>query len=141
VAPTTLSAILAAWKTLVEASPVSLIPTVAPFTHDQQPSGMVASSYYFEDGGNVSRASVTNNAEVRVDRVTLWLAMPVNFAADTTLQAMETLIDTIYKQLLGLALTAGYNVAADTRRVTHPKDGELLIGSASFTVDFDFSTT
>lgn len=139
-APTTLAAILAAWGTVVEASPVSLVPTVAAFTHDLQPAGMVANSYYFEDGGNVSRSSVTNQAEVRVDRVTVWIAKPLNFAGPATLQAMQTLIDTVYKQLLVLAVSAGYNVIADTRRVTVPKDGEVLIASAAFTVDFDFST-
>lgn len=139
-AATDLATIMAAWATLVEAAPLSLIHTIAPFTHDQQPAGMVANSYYVEDGGNISRSSVTNDGEVRVDRIILWIAKPLNFAGPTTLQAMETLIDAVYKQLLVLARTAGYNVIADTRRITTPKENELLIASAAFTVDFDFST-
>lgn len=139
-AATDLATILAAWAGVVEAAPVSLVPTVAAFTHDLQPGGMVGNSYYFEDGGNISRASVTNGAEVRVDRITVWIAKPLNFAGPATLQAMQTLIDTVYRQLLVLALASGYNVIADTRRVTAAKDSELLIASAAFTVDFDFST-
>jgi hypothetical protein len=139
-AATDLATILASWATTVEAAPLSLVPTVAPFTHDQQPGGMVANSYYFEDGGNVERTSVTNNAEVRRDRVTVWIAKPVNFAGPVTLRTMQTLIDDLYRNLLVLARANGYNVDADTRRVTHPPTGELLIASASFTVDFDFSS-
>lgn len=137
-AATDLATILAAWATVVEASPVSLTPTIAAFTHDLQPGGMVANSYYFEDGGNVSRASMTNDAEVRVDRVTVWIAKPLNFAGPATLQAMETLIDDLYRHLLVEARDNGYNVEADTRRVTRPATMEVLIASASFTVDYDF---
>jgi secreted Zn-dependent insulinase-like peptidase len=139
-AATTLAAILASWKTVVEDDAVALVPTVAPFTHDQQPNGMVANSYYLEDGGNVQRSSMTNNAEVRIDRVTFWIAYPVNFDGDTALQALETLVDTIYRALLVQARTDGYNVEADTRRITRPAGLELLVASQAFTVDFDFST-
>jgi hypothetical protein len=139
-AATTLAAILASWKTVVEDDAVALVPTVAPFTHDQQPAGMVANSYYLEDGGNVQRSSMTNNAEVRIDRVTFWIAYPVNFDGDTALQALETLVDTIYRALLVQARTDGYNVEADTRRITRPAGFELLVASQAFTVDFDFST-
>lgn len=139
-AATDLAAILTAWAALLEASPLSLIPTEAAFTHDQQPNATVGNSYYLVDDGNVDRKSVTNSAEVRVDRVTVWIAKPLNFAGPAQLRTMETLIDAIYRQLLVLALAAGYNVEADTRRVTHPPNTELLIASASFRVDFDFST-
>lgn len=139
-AATTLAAILADFATVLEGDAVGLVPTVAAFTHDQQPAGMVANSYYIEDGGNVQRASQTNQAETRIDRLTVWMATPLGFAGPATLQAMQTLIDTVYKQLLVTARANGYNVEADTRRVTAPRDGELLIASASFTVDFDFST-
>lgn len=139
-ATTDLASILAAWTALVEAAPLALVPTTAAFTHDQQPNATVANSYYFEDGGNVERKSVTNSVEVRVDRVTCWIAKPLNFAGAATLQAMETLIDDLYRQLLVLALTAGYNVTADTRRITVGKDSEVLIASAAFLVDFDFSS-
>jgi hypothetical protein len=139
-AATTLAAILASWKTVVEDDAVALVPTIAPFTHDQQPNGMVANSYYLEDGGNVQRSSMTNNAEVRIDRVTFWIAYPVNFDGDTALQALETLVDTIYRALLVQARTDGYNVEADTRRITRPAGLELLVASQAFTVDFDFST-
>jgi hypothetical protein len=138
-ATTDLATILAAWATLVEASPLSLTPTVAAFTHDQQPGGMVANSYYFDDGGNVQRASITNDQEVRIDRVTVWIAKPLNFAGPAALQAMQTLIDDLYRHLVVEARDNGYNVEADTRRVTRPATSELLIASASFTVDYDFN--
>lgn len=139
-AATDLATILASWATVVEAAPLSLIPTTAAFTHEQQPGGMVANSYYFDDGGNVSRASMTNSAEVRVDRITAWIAKPLNFDGPSTLQTLETLIDDLYRSLLVQARADGYNVEADTRRVTRPATSELLIASASFTVDYDFSS-
>ena len=138
-ATTDLASILASWATVVEASPLSLTPTVAAFTHDQQPGGMVANSYYFDDGGNVNRASMTNDKEVRVDRITLWIAKPLNFAGATTLQVLHTLLDDIYRYLLVQARTDGYNVEADTRRITRPATGEVLIASMSFTADYDFN--
>lgn len=137
-AATTLSAILAAWRTLVESAPLSLRPTNAAFTHDVQPNAALDESYYLVDDGAVSRASVTADVEVRVDRLTIWIAKPVNFAGPDQLQAMEDVIDDLYRQLVVLARAAGYNVEADTRRVTRPPNTEHLIASASFRVDYDF---
>jgi hypothetical protein len=139
-AATTLSAILAAWATVLEAAPLALRPTAAAFTHDVQPNAALDESYYLVDDGAVSRASVTNGMEVRVDRVTLWMAKPLNFAGPTQLQALEDLLDDIYRTLIPVARAAGYNVEADTRRVTHPPNTEHLIASATFRVDYDFST-
>src|SRR5262245_47665911 len=109
-AATDLATILAAWATVVEDDAIALRPTVAAFTHDQQPAGTVANSYYFDDGGNVARTSMTHDAEARVDRITTWIAKPLNFDGPGTLQAMHTLIDTIYRYLLVEARTHGYNV-------------------------------
>jgi hypothetical protein len=83
---------------------------------------------------------VTNAVEVRVDRVQVWIAKPLNFVPAAQLQAMETLGDDVYRNLLVRARANGYNVEADTRRVTHPPNTELLIGSFDFLIDFDFSS-
>lgn len=139
-ATTSLAAILAAWATRLEAAPLSLVRSAVAFTHDQQPNATLDDSYYLTDDGNVSRTSMTNSLEVRIDRVTVWMTKPLNFAGDQQLLVMETLIDDIYRQLLALALTAGYNVEADTRRVTHPPNTELLVANATFRVDYDFSS-
>lgn len=138
-AATDLAAILAAWATLLEAAPLSLVPTAAAFTHDLQPNATVPDSYYLTDDGAVDRKSVTHDAEVRVDRLTVWIAKALNFSGPTQLQAMETLLDDVYRRLNVLARAAGYNVEADTRRVTHPPNTELLIASATFRVDYDFN--
>lgn len=139
-AATTLAAILAAWATALEASPLSLLKAVGPFTHDNQPNGSIANSYYLTDGGKVSRTSVTNHVEVRVDRLQVWIAKPLNFDPDGQLQAMETLGDDVYRNLLVLARAAGYNVEADTRRITRPANSELIIANFDFLVDYDFSS-
>lgn len=139
-AATTLALIIAAWRTVVEASPLSLVPTVAAFTHDNQPNGTITNAYYIEDGGQVERKSMTNNLEVRVDRLTFWVTKPLNFDSDGQFTAMENLGDSIYKYLLPNARTNGWNVEADQRRITRPPNTELIVASFSFTVDYDFSS-
>src|SRR4051812_10903133 len=102
-AATDLAAILAAWATLFEAATLALTPTIAAFTHDLQPNATVPNSYYLTDDGNVQRQSITHDVEARVDRITVWIAKPLNFTGPTQLQAMETLIDDIYRRLVVLA--------------------------------------
>ena len=137
-ATTDLAAILTAWPATLEASPLSLVPTAVTFTHDLQPAGMVARSYYLTDDGQISRSSATNDVEVRIDRVTLWVAYPRDFAGAAALTALSDLLDDVYRTLLPIARTAGYNLDPDTRRIT-PKD-DVLIASQAFRVDYDFSS-
>lgn len=139
-AVTTLAAILAAWGTTLEASPLSLVPASGPFTHDNQPNATLANSYYVTDGGKVSRTSLTNDVEARIDRLQVWIAKPLNFDPDGQLQAMETLLDNVYRYLLPVARAAGYNIEADTRRVSRPANSELIIANQDLLVDYDFSS-
>jgi hypothetical protein len=140
-AATTLAAILAAWDLVLQAAPLSLVPAIGPFTHDQQPNATIADSYYVTDGGTITRTSATNDVEVRVDRLQVWIAKPLTFgagAAAAQLQAMADLGDDLYRYLVVAARTAGYNVEADTRRISAAKDSELLIANFDFRVDYDF---
>lgn len=139
-ATTDLKSIIDAWQTLLEAAPLSLKPTQVPFTHDRQPNAMVPDSYYIDDGGIVNRRSVTNDVEVRVDRLRIWVAKPLAFVGQAQFEAMEQLADTIYRYLLVNARANGWNVDADSRRVTRPAAAELIIGEFGFRVDYDFSS-
>lgn len=138
---TDLKTIIDAFQSVLEAAPLSLKPTQVPFTHDRQPNTMVADSYYIDDGGTVNRQSVTNDVEVRVDRLRIWVAKPLAFAGQAQFEAMEQLADTIYRYLLVNARANGWNVDADARRVTRPAAAEVIIGEFGFRVDYDFNSS
>jgi len=140
VATTDLATILAAWPALLEAAPLSLTPTIVAFTHDAQPNDTLPDSYYLTDEGQVDRKSVTHDVEVRIDRIGVWIAKPLNFAGAAQLIALSAILDDLYRQLVVLGRAAGYNVEADTRRITHPPNTELLIASQVLRVDYDFSS-
>lgn len=137
-AVTDLKSIIDAWQLVLEASPVSLVRAQQAFSHDRQPNANIQDTYWIDDGGAVNRRSVTNHQEVRVDRLVVMVAKPISFVGLDQFEAMEQLGDTIYRQLSADGRTNGWNVEADTRRITHPPKTELIVASFGFRVDYDF---
>lgn len=138
-ADTDLASIVTVFEATCEADPSSLRKSTIPFTHDRQPNGTIQDSYWIEDGGPVSRSSVTNAGEVRIDRLVVWIARPLAFAGRAQVAALEQLGDTIYRALVAAGTANGWNVEADSRRITMPKNTDLVIASFGFRVDYDFS--
>lgn len=140
-ATTDLTSILAAWREVLEATPLSLGRAAQPFTFDRIPNAALQNAYYIEPAGQVGRRSQTNDVETRVDRLIVWVAKPLAFAANDQLAAMVTLMDEIYRYLSADGRTNGWNVEQDGHQVQQPKKTELLIGRFSFTVDYDFDAS
>jgi hypothetical protein len=140
-ATTDLASIIAAWRLVLEQPPVSLARAQQAFSHDRQPNSLIQDSYWIGDAGAISRASVGNEQEVRIDRLEVWVAKPVSFAGVAQFEALEQLGDQIYRYLSADGRTQGWNVEADTRRITQPKGTELLIASFAFRTDYDFDAS
>lgn len=138
-AATDLAAIIAVFRQVCEA--VELVATSQPFTHDRQPNAAIQDSYWIEDGGAISRESQTNYAETRVDRLVVWIAKPLAFAGAAQFEALEQLGDTLYRALVAEGTVQGWNVEAENRRLTNPRNTELVVGSFAFRVDYDFSAS
>lgn len=138
-ATTDLKSILDRFQVVLAATPLSLSQSQQAFSHDRQPNGLVQNVFWIEDGGKVSGRSVTNYAEVRIDRLRVFVSKPLAFAGLAQMEAMVQLGDTMYRELVEDGLTQGWNIELDGHRVTQPKNTELLIGSFDFRVDYDFS--
>jgi hypothetical protein len=140
-AATTLSAILTRFRTACEASPCSLTQTGDTFTHDRQPNAALTNSYRLEDAGTSQNLEATNNVAVRVDRVTVWIAQKVNFAGPTAEAAIEDKLVSIERAILADGPSNSYHARLESRRVSRPAGKDWLVGSASFSVDYDYATT
>lgn len=140
-AATTLAAILALMRATLEGDTVGLTASGQPFTHDRQPNSVLQDTYYLDDGGQISRQSVTNDQEVRIDRLVVYVAKPLAFAGQDQVDAMHTLLDTIYTQLVQTARDHGWNIESDQRRVTRNPKTQLIVGSLGVNVDYDFDAT
>lgn len=137
-AETTLTAILTRFSAVLEAAPLSLVPTADAFSHDRQPTGLADNTYFVDDGGLVSSRPVGNYKAVRIDKLTVLVALKINRDGHARKKVMETTLLTIERYIKADGPANGYHAEfAGGRRVTHPRGSELLIGSIAFTVDYD----
>lgn len=137
-ADTTLAAIMARFRAVLEASPLTLTLTAEAFTHDRQPTTLVSSTYYLEDAGLGSSRSVGNYKAVRVDRIKVFAALKINGAPHTAKETLETTLLTIERYLKADGPANGYHVeVAGGRQVTHKKGSEYLVGSITLSADYD----
>lgn len=140
-ATTDLARIIAAWRLVLEQDPLALQPAQQAFSHDRQPNAMMQDTYWIGDAGTVSRFSCGNDQEVRIDRLEVWVARPVSFAGQAQFEVLEQLGDQIYRYLSSDGRIRGWNVEADSRRITNPQGTELLIASFGFRADYDFDSS
>lgn len=136
---TDLASIVAAWDLVLTGAVVGLAPSQLAFSHDRQPNAQLQNTYWLEDGGIVNRRSTTNDMEVRIDRLRLYIAKPMAFAGRSQQVAMLALFDTIYRELAADGRANGWNVELLGHRVTSPAKSEIVVGSLDLSVDYDFS--
>lgn len=134
----TLAAIFARFRTVLEASPLSLKATKDAFSHDRQPNSLLHGSYYLADGGLVSSRPVGNYKAVRIDRVVIYIAASLKFAGETAKETMETTLLTAERYIKADGHAQSYHAEiASGRRISRPKGGDFLIASLPITVDYD----
>lgn len=138
-ADTTLKAIIDRFQAVCEASPQSLKKAKDAFSHDRQPNGLLTDTYFIQDDGVLSSVEVTNNAEARIDRLTVFLARKVSFDAVTAMESMETSLSRLERAIEADGLSNNYHARLQTRRVSRPKDKDFVIGGVGFTCDYDYS--
>lgn len=138
-ATTTLKAIIDRFQVVCEASPLSLIKTVEPFSFDQQPNATIDDRYWIEDGGLTESEPVTSNAEVRMDTLIVWMASRLKFAGQTTQETMETTLVTLERYILDDGAANSYQATLTGREVQKVDDVDVLMASATFVVDYDYT--
>lgn len=137
-ADTTLAAIYARVRAVLEAAPLNLKPTKDAFSHDRQPNTLLDGSYYLEDGGLQSNRPATNYKAVRIDRIIVLVAAQLKFAPEVAKETMHTTLLTAERYIKADGPAHSYHAEiAVGRRITRPKNGDFLIGSIPFTVDYD----
>lgn len=138
-ATTTLATIVDRVRTVLEASPFSLIPCRDQFSHDRQPNSVVDSSYWIEDTGLGSTASLTNQIQARRDRVTVYVARKLKFAPVAELDTLQDTLLDIERYIKADGPDQSYHVDLLGRRVSRPAETDLAIGSVTLEVDYDLS--
>lgn len=138
-AATTLKAIIDRFQAVLEAAPLSLTATREPFSHDLSPNTVIDSAYRIKDDGLSRSRPVGANQFVRVDRLTIFIAKKLNFAGQTAVETMETLLNTIERQILADDNSHDYHASIEGRLVTQPPKTDIAIASLTLLVDYDFS--
>lgn len=124
-------------QVVMEASPISMVQTREPFSHERQPSGLIQNVYRIEDAGLVSTRPITNRTQARIDAYRVWFTRKMAFAGQTALEAVEDSIVAIERAVIADGLAQGYHVTFAGR---NPRAvGDLVIASVTFNVDYDFS--
>ncbi len=140
-AATTLKAIVDRFQAVLEASPLSLKATRDAFSHDRQPNALLDGTYYIQDDGVAESRPVSNHADVRIDRLTVFLARKLAFDGQTQKETIETTLNTIERYLIADGPANSYHAFIGGRRVTRPAGTDIAIGSITVHVDYDFSTS
>lgn len=140
-AATTLKAIIDRFQAVLEAAPLSLAPTKEPFSHDLSPNTVLDSAYRIKDDGLVRNQPVGANQFVRVDRLTVFIAKKLAFTAQTVAETMETLLNTIERQILADDAAHEYHASVEGRTITQPPNTDIAIASLTVLVDYDYSGT
>lgn len=137
-ADTTLAAIMARFRAVLEAAPLVLTLTAESFTHDRQPTTLVSNTYFLEDAGLQSNKAVGNYKAVRIDRIRVFVALKINAVPHTAKETLETTLLTIERYLKADGQANGYHVElAAGRQVTHRKGSDYLVGSVTLACDYD----
>ncbi len=135
---TTLAAIQTRFREVLEADPLYLVAARDAFSHDRQPNTLVDDAYCVVDDGVVSQRPTTNYMAARIDRVTVYVARTLKFAAATELTTLHETLNTIERAIKADGPAHSYHADLATRRVTRPEGRDLAIGSLGFNCDFDF---
>jgi len=140
-AATTLKAIMDRFQVVLEGEPLLLKATKEPFSHDRSPNTVLDSAYRLEDGGMSVSRPVGANQFVRVDRLTVFLAKKLNFAAQVSVETLETSLNTIERYILDDDADNNYHASVEGRRITRVPDSDVAVASLVFLVDYDFSAS
>lgn len=139
-ADTTLPAIMARVRAVLEAAPLALVLTAEAFTHERQPSTLVSNTYYLADAGLRDTRPVGNYKAVRIDLLKVFVALQVNAAPHTQKEALGATLVTIERYVKADGLLGGYHAEIVSRpAVTQRKGSDFLVGSVALSVDYDFN--
>ncbi len=139
-AATTTKAIIDRFQAVCEATPLSLSKTVQPLSFDTQPAPTVDDRYWIEDEGLSSSETVTNNAEVRVDRLTVWLALRHETDGQTQIETLEETMNTVERRILADGPANSYTATIEQREIQRQDGVEVVLARLAFLVDYDYST-
>ena len=140
-AATTLTAIMDRFQVVLKAAPLHLTETKEPFSHDRSPNTVMDTAFRLEDGGIISSRPVGGNQFVRADRITVFLAKKLAFNAQTSVETLETTLNTIERYILDDDADNSYHASVEGRRVTRLPESDVAVGSLVFAVDFDYSAS
>jgi len=129
------------FQVVLEGEPLLLKATKEPFSHDRSPNTVLDSAYRLEDGGMSTSRPVGANQFVRVDRLTVFLATKLNFAAQVSVETLETSLNTIERYILDDDADNNYHASVEGRRITRVPDSDVAVASLVFLVDYDFSAS
>ena len=127
------------FQVVLEGEPLLLKATKEPFSHDRSPNTVLDSAYRLEDGGMSVSRPVGANQFVRVDRLTVFLAKKLNFAAQVSVETLETSLNTIERYILDDDADNNYHASVEGRRITRVPDSDVAVASLVFLVDYDYS--
>lgn len=137
----TMSAILDRFKTVLEAPPLNLVASTNPFDDADVPATLVDMTYRLVSAGLVSDVPTSNYQSLRIERVTVTMAKTIGFQGYTAQQTLHNTLDAIERAVIADGPDHGYLVSIEkgSRKVTRPKNTDLLQASISFLVDYDYS--
>lgn len=137
-ASTTLGTIMARVMDVCTGLTLKLKPTRDAFTHDRQPNAVLTDSVWVEDGGLAQNLEATNGVAVRTDRLTVWIARKLAFDGQTAKETLEETLVALEQAVLADGLSGSYHARLEGRRVSRPAGKDFAVGSATFSVDYDF---
>ena len=138
-AATTIKAIIDRFQAVIEASPISLTATVQPFSFDTQPATALDDRYWVEDAGLSESQSVTNNAEVRIDRLTVWLALRHTLGGQSQAEALEATLVNVERYIVADGPANSYAATMDGREIQRKEDTGVILAALAFLVDYDYT--
>lgn len=140
-ANTTLSAIMTRFRTVLEAEPLLMKPTVEPFSDEPQPSTLVDNSYRIVSGGTVNKRAMGYRVWAVQDRIVVHLSRKMGPDGQVAQEALLDLFDDVESLLMQDGDDHSYQATAEkgSRKFTRPKDSQVINGSMSFVVDYDWS--
>ena len=142
-ANTTLSAIMARFRTVLEADPLNLQPTVEPFSDEPQPATLVDNAYRIVSGGTVNKRAIGYRVWAVQERIGVHLARKMGSDGQVAQEALLDLLDIIESKVVQDGDNNSYQASMEkgSRKFTRPKDAQVINGAVNFIVDFDWSET
>lgn len=136
-AETTLAAVIAHVRAVLEDPDLAFVPTRDQFTHDRQPNTVLDHAYWLEDGGISSSRPLTNYAVARLDRITVYVAKKMNFSPVNSYDALQDTLVAIERAVKADGPDHSYYAEVVARRITKAAALDVAIGSLTFALDFD----